>query len=215
MPRSLEQLLVEPGRLMILNPFPVLDSRVSSRDQVSPDDPALVDAMCCWLGSEDRRAANHILRIHTVAHIIPFPMARMSGDAIALDEFFPPDGEENQASELGKFGKLSLAVMEELACGVQAPARELEGVIFLDSSRVSRGLQRRVMGAINDARVAKGLPAVVQFKSSALPRCKTTVTCSACGTVVLERALGVCSRCEAARYCSKACQKAHWKEHKK
>lgn len=38
--------------------------------------------------------------------------------------------------------------------------------------------------------------------------------CGCCGTMKLDRKLFICSRCKFERYCSVACQRKHWKEHK-
>ena len=40
------------------------------------------------------------------------------------------------------------------------------------------------------------------------------VACGFCGVLETTQSYGKCSRCRHVRYCSRKCQKAHWKEHK-
>ncbi len=45
------------------------------------------------------------------------------------------------------------------------------------------------------------------------PECVARAGCSAAGCVS-EEASSVCSRCNTVRYCSRECQRGHWKAHK-
>jgi hypothetical protein len=47
------------------------------------------------------------------------------------------------------------------------------------------------------------------------PSVKVKNTCRGCQKYLEADQRLVCSRCEQARYCSRQCQKAHWKQHKK
>ena len=50
---------------------------------------------------------------------------------------------------------------------------------------------------------------------SEMPECEYICANQSCTVCVKSNTLKACERCQSVRYCSKACQKKHWKQHKK